>query len=192
MKVYVLDGLTVHAALRIGKQHIHSLCVLRRGAVRLDIIKKCEYFTHGCVVVMPVMMVLSVRFLALFMPVDHNADMCAGYAALAVGRGGDDGAPVQRAVEPREKRLPVRVQLQERAHEHIACRAHCAVKIECFHRLFFLASVSILISSKYLESAAKSSSLCSCARPSWSAVNCSRAEPPLVRTRKSVYPREKR
>ena len=193
MKMYILNGTAMHTALSIGEERVYRFRIGYNGAVSLGMIEKCEYLAYGCmmVVMMPGIAV-PVRLFALFTAVDADAYVRAGYAAFTVRRGRDYGASGQRAVQTGEETVPVRMQLRQRPHEHIAGCAHRAVEIERFHRLLVLAFVSIFISSKYTESALKSSRSCACASPSWSAVNCSRAELPLVRTRKSVYPREKR
>ena len=92
-------------------------------------------------VVMLVVVVMGMRMavlvgrlvLPLLLAVDEDADLRPGDAGRLGSLGAHLDAGQPHRVHRAEEALLVVEQLIQRAHEHIARRAHGAFKIQCFH-----------------------------------------------------------
>ena len=105
-----------------------------RDAVKAGVVMVAVSMVMVMRVIVVMVMMMVVYGLGFLHAVDLHghvgaADAAAQDALAAVDHVGDaDG------VQLRQGLLPVRHQLQQGRRQHIACRAHGAVQIQCFHQ----------------------------------------------------------
>lgn len=88
----------------------------------------------GMVVVMLVGMAMVVVMEGIFLlAMDPHLHFAAGDAAAQYLLGLHGYAGYAQAVEPGEEAIGIPMQIQQRPHEHIPCRAHAAIQIQSFH-----------------------------------------------------------
>ena len=103
------------------------------------------------------------QLFALLVAGDVDLDVQTAHAAAGHVLRRHDGETAERAIELIQYGFSVRNETEQRRGEHVAGRAHAAVKIQRFHKLLFLSFASSSTRVKYGASASRIASHFSCA-----------------------------
>ena len=130
MEVNLLHRHTVDLALRLGDAVIDRQNILPHRLRQLQMVLHQMADLPKAAMGMGTPMVVM---LPLLLPAHQDGQMGAGDAAFDAPLQGKGHPRQAQAVEPVHKGPRFRQQLQQGRRQHVPCRAHATVQIQCLH-----------------------------------------------------------